>query len=229
MTLKEMIFHRKSCRSYTGEPVDEATLEKIRAADLRPLYPEIKVKTEIVRRDQVRSFLSWLPPQMIAIYSEKTEGYLENIGFLFQQLDLYLQSLGLGACWIGLGRMHPKTAPEVEGMKFVILLAFGHPSGDQLRHDAAEFKRKSMEKISDRPDANLEPARIAPSAVNYQPWYFVHEGEKIHVYCSRKGGRLDIGIALAHLYIANEQTFRFVKAENMPDLPGYRYIGSVSL
>ena len=129
MTLKEMIFHRKSCRCYTWEPVDEATLEKIRAADLRPLYPEIGVKTEIVRRDQVRSFLSWLPPQMIAIYSEKTEGYLENI----------------------------------------------------------------------------------------------------HVYCSRKGGRLDIGIALAHLYIANERTFRFIKAENMPDLPGYRYIGSVSL
>ena len=229
MTLNEMIYHRKSCRSYTAEPVDAETLEKIRAFEMKPLYPEIKMKMEIVRREQVMSFLKWLPPQMIAIYSEKADGYLENVGFMFQQLDLYLQTLGLGACWIGLGRMHPKTAPEVDGMKFVILLAFGHPQGEQYRHDAAEFRRKSMDKIADRDDARLEPARLAPSGVNGQPWYFAHEGDTIHAYCGRKGSKLAVGIALTHLYIANEATFRFFKAENMPDIPGHRYVGSVDL
>ena len=33
---------------------------------------------------------------------------LENAGFIFQQVDLYIQSLGLGSCWVGLGR--PKGA-----------------------------------------------------------------------------------------------------------------------
>ena len=91
------------------------------------------------------------------------------------------------------------------------------------------FKRKPMEQITDKPDPRLEPARLAPSAVNSQPWYFTHEGDIIHAYCSKKGSRLDAGIALAHLYVANEDTFRFFQAENVPDVTGYGYIGSVSL
>ena len=229
MTLNEMIFKRKSCRSFTNVPVDAATMETIKAFPMKPLYPEIKVHWDIVSRNQVKCICPWTTPQLIAIYSEETEGYLENIGFLFQQMDLYLQTLGLGVCWLGMGRMNPRTTTVVDGMKFVILLAFGHPKGDQLRHDLKGFKRKSLAQIADNPDPRLEPARLAPSAVNSQPWYFTHEGDAIHVYCSRKGSRLDAGIALAHLYVANEKTFHFFKADHITDLPGYAYIGSVTL
>ena len=229
MTLNEMIFKRKSCRSFTGKPVDAATIETIKAFPMKPLYPEIKVHWDIVPRTQVKCICPWTTPQLITVYSEETDGYLENIGFLFQQMDLYLQALSLGVCWLGMGRMNPKTTTVVEGMKFVIMLAFGHPKGDQLRHDMKGFKRKSMEQIADEPDPRLEPARLAPSAVNSQPWFFVHEGDIIHVYCSKKGSRLDAGIALAHLYAANEGSFRFFKADYITDLPGYTYIGSVTL
>ena len=229
MTLNEMIYHRKSCRSFTGVPVDAATIETIKAFPMKPLYPEIRVHWDIVPRNQVKCICPWTTPQLITIYSEEADGYLENIGFLFQQMDLYLQTLGLGVCWLGMGRMNPKTTTAVEGMKFVIMLAFGHPKGDQLRHDLKGFKRKPMEQITDMPDPRLEPARLAPSAVNSQPWYFAHEGDTIHVYCSKKGSRLDAGIALAHLYVSNEDTFRFFKADQTADLPGYTYIGSVTL
>ena len=229
MTLNEMIFMRKSCRSFTNIPVNAATIETVKACLMKPLYPDIKVHWDIVPRNQVKCICPWTTPQLITIYSEAVDGYLENIGFLFQQMDLYLQTLGLGVCWLGMGRMNPKTAPEVEGMKFVIMLAFGYPKGDQLRHDLKGFKRKSMEQITDKADVRLEPARLAPSAINSQPWYFTHEDDTIHVYCSRKGSRLDIGIALAHLYVANEERFRFFKAEHMTDLPGYSYVGSVRL
>ena len=229
MTLNEMIFKRKSCRSFTGNPVDVATIETIKAFPMKPLHPEIKVHWDIVPRNQVKCICPWTTPQLITVYSEEADGCLENIGFLFQQMDLYLQTLGLGVCWLGMGRMNPKTTTVVEGMKFVIMLAFGHPKGDQLRHDMKGFKRKSMEQIADKPDPRLEPARLAPSAVNSQPWFFVHEGDIIHVYCSKKGSRLDAGIALAHLYAANEGSFRFFKADHITDLPGYTYIGSVTL
>ncbi|MBQ4550147.1 MAG: nitroreductase, partial [Oscillospiraceae bacterium] len=86
-----------------------------------------------------------------------------------------------------------------------------------------------LAQIADTPDPRLEPARLAPSAVNSQPWYFTHEGDAIHVYRSRKGSRLDAGIALAHLYVANEKTFHFFKADQITDLAGYTYIGSVTL
>ena len=229
MALKEMIFKRKSCRSFTGVPVDAATLETIKAFPMKPLYPEIKVHWDIVPRNQVKCICPWTTPQLITIYSEEADGYLENIGFLFQQMDLYLQTLGLGVCWLGMGRMNPKTTTVVEGMKFVIMLAFGYPKGDQLRHDLKGFKRKSMEQITDRPDPRLEPSRLAPSAVNSQPWYFTHEGDTIHVYCARKGSRLDAGIALAHLYVSCEDAFRFFLADRPADLPGYTYIGTVTL
>ena len=229
MTLQEMISHRKSCRSFTGRPVDGEELEKILSFELKPLYPHIKVRMDIVGRDKVKCICPWTTPQLIAIYSEETEGYLENIGFLFQQMDLYLQTLGLGVCWLGMGRMNPKTTTVVEGMKFIIMLSFGYPKGDQLRRDGKGFKRKPMGQITDREDPRLEPARLAPSAVNSQPWFFTHEGETIHVYCSQRGSRLDAGIALSHLYVANENTFQFYREEKVPGLSGYDYIGSVVL
>jgi len=229
MTLNEMIYKRKSCRSFTNVPVDTATIETIKAFPMKPLYPDIKIHWDIVPRNQVKCICPWTTPQLITIYSEETEGYLENIGFLFQQMDLYLQTLGLGVCWLGMGRMNPKTTTEVEGMKFVIMMAFGYPKGNQLRHDLKGFKRKTMEQITDKTDPRLEPARLAPSAVNSQPWYFTHEDDVIHVYCAKKGSRLDIGIALAHLYVANEETFRFFKAEKVPEIPGHGYICSVAL
>ena len=229
MTLQEMIFHRKSCRSFMNKPLEPEMMEKVLSFEPKPLYPDIKVRMDIVSRDKVKCICPWTTPQVITIYSEETEGYLENIGFLFQQMDLYLQTLGLGVCWLGLGQMNPKTTQPVEGMKFVIMMAFGYPKGDQLRHDLKGFKRKSLEQIADRTDPKLEPARLAPSAVNSQNWYFTHEGNAIHVYCSKKGTRLDAGIALAHLYVSNEEGFRFFKAENVQDLTGYHYIGSCKL
>jgi len=86
-----------------------------------------------------------------------------------------------------------------------------------------------MEQITDKPDPRLEPARLAPSAINSQPWYFTHKDDTIHVYCSKKGSRLDAGIALAHLYAANEETFRFFKAADTPTVPGYEYTGSCEI
>lgn len=234
MALHEMISKRKSCRSYTGVPVEAAVLEKIKTFPMKPLYPDIKVHWEIVERKQVKCICPWTTPQLIAIYSEKKEGYLENAGFLFQQMDLYLQSLGLGACWLGMGKMHGKTAPDVPGMQFVILLAFGNPEGEHLRPDGTGFKRKSLEEIADSLDAHLEPARLAPSSVNSQPWYFIHEEDTIHVYCAKNSmlaymNRIDMGITLAHLYLTHVQSFQFFPCENPPAVQNHDYIGSIHL
>ncbi len=234
MTLNEMIYKRKSCRSFTGVPVDAEMIEKIKTFPMKPLFPEIKVHWDIVPRNQVKCICPWTTPQLITVYSEKKEGWLENVGFMFQQMDLYLQSIGLGVCWLGMGKMNPMTAPAVEGMRFAIMLTFGHPKGDQQRQNLKEFKRKTLVEIAELPDPKLEPARLAPSSVNSQPWFFTHEGDIIHAYCTQKGvlgymNHIDMGIALAHLYVANEETFRFFRSENALALPGYGYIGSIML
>lgn len=63
MTLNEMIYHRRSCRSFLGQPVDSETIEKILSFEMKPLYPEIKVRMDIVSRNQVKCICPWTTPQ----------------------------------------------------------------------------------------------------------------------------------------------------------------------
>ena len=242
--LQEMIDKRKSVRKYTGEPVDDATVQKILdfIADTKPLYPDIRVCSEIVGRESVKSILPWLPPQILSIYSEDKDGAPENIGFIYQQLDLYLQSIGLGACWVGMCKPDEKKGgarESADGLKFVMMIAFGYPKGNGRRKSVSEFKRKSLFDISDRADDRLRPAALAPSSINSQPWYFVHEGDTIHVYCVQQGllkkkvvsgiNLLDTGIALAHLYVSYPDAFRFFRADAPTQVKNYQYVGSLNL
>ena len=239
-SLYDMIYQRKSFRKYKDIPVDEETLNKVFdfIKSAKSLYPEIKVAAEILKREQIRTIMSWMPPQCIAIYSEEHEWDLENAGFIFQQVDLYLQSLGLGACWVGLGRPKGTAVRNKENDgKFVILLTIGYPE-ESLRNDVSQFKRKSLAEISDVVDETLEPARLAPSAVNSQPWYFVHEGEVYHLFRTKPGlikgrslndfNRIDVGIVLAHMYIAHSDTFSFYRGE-YPEWKNGIYIGIFSI
>ena len=59
MTMKEMIFSRKSCRSFTGQPVDGEMIEKILSFEPKPLYPQINVRMDIVGREQVKCICPW--------------------------------------------------------------------------------------------------------------------------------------------------------------------------
>ena len=240
MNLTEMIYRRKSVRSFTNGLVSDEILNRIEefVASAKPLYPEIKVKMEIVPRNQVKCICPWTTQQLITIFSEDKPGYLENVGFIFQQLDLYIQSIGIGTCWLGMGTL---TAEDVfekqrqDGLKYVMMIAFGHPKGKALRDGKTDFKRKPLGEISDLEDERLEPARLAPSSVNSQPWYFAHEENVIHVYCMHKGllnktlgntNQLDVGIALAHMYVANKDTFSFKKLDQHNNKKDCTYIGS---
>ena len=241
MDLKNMITKRASVRKYTDRPVSEEIRSEILDIfrQATPLYPDIQVEAKIVDREQVRFYMPWKTPQLIAFFSENKPGYLENAGFLLQQVDLYLQSRGLGACWLGMGKFRKSEVPQMDGMEFVIFIAFGHPEGKYLRENLTQFKRKPMTEITDREDPRLEPARLAPSATNSQPWYFTHEGETIHAFCSEAGllrhkmlgnmNRIDMGIALAHLYITNPETFRFEYCPPANTPKGHRYTGSITL
>lgn len=242
MNLSDMIYKRKSCRSYTGEPVDQETLDKIYEfyKTIRPLYPDIRVEYDILAKDQVKCILPWITPQLMTIFSEDKEGFRENVGFIFQQLDLYMQSIGLGVCWLGMGKINPKEyITSNDNMKYVIMLALGHPKGDGLRSGMGEFKRRKLSDICDEKDHRLQVAQYAPSSVNSQPWYFTHEDNAIHLHCVQQGlfkvktlgdmNRIDVGIALAHLYVANPDTFHFFKTDNVKPVKGYGYIGSFTI
>ena len=243
MDMKDIIYRRKSFRSYSKELLSADILQEIEKSitEAKPLYPHIKFDWKIIGTDDIKCVQNWRAPHYIAMFTEETDGARENLGFIFQQVELYMQSMGIGSCWLGMGK--PADAeiynPDKHtDMQFVMMLAFGTPENEAYRSDIAEFKRKTLAEISDVEDTRLECARIAPSAVNSQPWYFVHDGDIIHVYCITKYlihkvlgkmNKFDMGIALAHIYAENKETFEFFRTENPKEIKGYYYIGSIKI
>lgn len=238
MSLREAIYKRKSVRKYHPEGLDEKTLQNIQNyfTEIKPLYCDTKINFSIVGKEHVKGIASLYSPHYIIAMSESKSGYLVNVGFMLQQVDLYLSSIGFGGCWLGMVR--PKEKSFGGDMEFVIAFAFGKPA-ESLYRELVDFKRKSLDKISDVVDSRLEVVRLAPSAMNLQNYYFVTEGSAVHVYCAKAGmltikhlekmREIDVGIALSHLYIENSVSFRFFEVENHKEIKGYFYVGSVEI
>ena len=183
----EMIYKRKSVRHYDGsQAVSAQELEQIRCAldAVEPLL-DIPVSFRIVRREETTCM--WGEYCLMA-YSEPREGYLLNIGYLLEQMDLVFASMEIGACWYGFGK--PKETDAVDGKEFVIMMAFGKCKMEKFRQESAKIRRKKLDVIcGDMERADLlevlRTAHYAPSACNSQPWRVRLEAEKLQVYRSR--------------------------------------------
>ncbi len=243
--LYETIFKRKSIRNYDLTPLDQNTLAKISEFmdSLKPINSDIKVELKIISPDDVKRRVMKKAPHYIAVFSESKEHYLTNVGFMLQQMDLYLSASGIGSCWQGI----PKPTKEVlqsSNLEFIILIAFGKPAEPLHRSKLSEFRRKPLNEISDikNKDELLDAARFAPSAGNSQPWFFTEDKNMIHAYINKpsfvkglllkKYIALDVGIALYHLKLAAEyygKETQIVFDKTAPDYPskGYEYIASL--
>jgi len=230
-TTKEIIRKRKSIRKYDLTPLDASVLEDVQARieNVKPLYPDIKYSIKIVSK--AKGLLNVKAPHYLIFQSEEKEGYLENIGFIGQQLDLYFSGAGLGACWLGTAKPEKKESTELNN---VLGISFGNPA-EPLHRDFKDFKRKSLASISEGDDERLEAARLAPSGVNAQNWYFIAENGKIHCYRKKanpilgfiydKLACIDLGIAICHIAEESE-SFSFTK-EEAPGRKGCIYSGTV--
>lgn len=229
MNLEKQIFVRKSCRNYSDDEIDLNLIHDFMNS-VKQLNEGINYHYEILTLDEVNSRLRFTAPYYLAIYTDKKENHID-MGFIFQQLCLYLQSIGIGNCWVGL------ASPKKKSSDFVISIAFG--KSDKMTRDLSQFKRKGLSQISDVEDERLIPAQLAPSAINLQPWYFKHSSDGFDVYqvkqnilkrqIVKKWNPIDVGIALAHMYVANEDTFEFYKKTNFEDIKGHIYIGSIKI
>ena len=190
--LYPMLFKRKSFHIFkdTGH-IEEGELEQICAcfSACQPLIPEIKVEMKIVpaaettcRRGQ---------EYCILLYSEKKENYLQNIGYIGAQLDLYLASLNLGALWFGIGKTEVQSD---NGLDFVIMIAIAKVAPDKFRKDMFKSKRKPLDEIWEgecyRDIGNI--VRFSPSACNTQPWKVTAEEKVLTVYRHKKPGKRGI-------------------------------------
>jgi nitroreductase len=246
-TLYETIFKRKSIRNYDLTPLDSNTLNTIsnHLNNLEPLYDNIKTEFKIIGTDDVKRRMMKKAPHYIAAFSEVKEGYLTNIGFMLQQMDIYLSASGIGSCWQGIPKLK-KEVLESEELKFIILIAFGKPNMPLYRTSVSEFKRKPLKDINDFNGLQelLEAVRLAPSATNSQPWFLKGDNNLLHIYAIKPGFvrglvakkyiPIDVGIALYHLKLAAEhlgkKTEIFIDKILKKDNPdGYEYVASMKL
>ena len=212
--LYEMIFKRKSFhlfRNIGNNHLTEKELNDIEKefAKFKPLVKDIKVKIKIVKKESILRGQEYC----ILFYSEKKDNYLQNIGYLGEQLDLYLVSKNIGTLWFGIGKPEEK---ELDGLDYVIMIAIAKvDSRDKFRKDMYKSKRKELSEIWDGVNyqdiANI--VRFAPSACNTQPWKVEATEKEIKVYRYRKEGKrgimpknkviyynkIDIGIFLCFL------------------------------
>jgi len=231
-TAKEIIRKRKSIRKYDLNPLDVSVIKEVQSQieNLKPLYPDIKYTIKIVSK--AKGLLNVKAPHYLIFQSEKKEGYLENIGFVGQQLDLYLSGAGLGSCWLGTAKPSKKEASDLNN---VLGISFGNPA-EPLYRELADFKRKPLADISEGSDERLEAARLAPSGINAQNWYFIAEAGNIHCYRKKanpilgfiydKLACIDLGIAICHIAEESEN-FSFTKESDPPIRKGCIYTGTV--
>ena len=110
-----MIFRRKSFhifRNVGNESISEGELNDIQSAyaEFTPLTPEIKTAIRIVPEKQTNCKRGG--EYCVLLYCEKKDGYLQNIGYLGEQLDLYLVSRNIGTLWFGIIRGSPEVFPN---------------------------------------------------------------------------------------------------------------------
>jgi len=215
--LYDAIFKRKSIRNYNSVPLDQGRLEEISEnfRDLKQLSDGIKTEFNIISPDQVTRKGMNKAPHFIAAFSEAKDAYKANIGFMLQQMDLHFSAIGIGSCWLGIPQP-AKEVTETSSLEFIILMSFGNSKEKLQRTGISQFKRKRLSDITNIKDADelLEPARLAPSAVNLQNWYFTGDKNLIHAYSSKSGFfrsivggsyfPVNMGIALCHLQLAAE-------------------------
>ena len=93
---------KENLRNIGNEHLTEEELKDIdkEFSKLKPLIEDIKVKIKIVKKESILRGQEYC----ILFYSEKKENYLQNIGYLGEQLDLYLVSKNIGSLWFGIGK-----------------------------------------------------------------------------------------------------------------------------
>lgn len=123
MNLYDMIYKRKSFHLFrnTGdEKIATNELESIKKHFFlfEPLDKSIKVNIKIVKGEETNCKRG--EEYCILFYSEKKDNYLQNIGYIWEQLDLYLTSLNIGTLWFVMGKTNEQKYNDLD---FVIMMA----------------------------------------------------------------------------------------------------------
>lgn len=237
MSMIKAIKARRGVRTYDGRAVDDALLLQLQAESALWGNPfNIPVSFRFLDAKEH----GFVCPVVVGT-EQYVGGKVQNVpyanaafGYSFEQFILRAQELGLGTVWLGgtMNRAAYEKAMELgEGEMMPCASPLGYPAqrmsvreammrkairaDERLDFEALFFDGDAATPLS-REKAGalalpLEMVRLAPSAVNKQPWRVIVKDDAAHFYCKRSkgmgGGQLDMqmidmGIALCHFDLA---------------------------
>ena len=187
--LYDQIFRRKSYHTFMERSNENITQNELN--DILDAYKKFDslngIKTDIKICKSSETFLLRNEEYRIMIFSEKKDGYLQNVGYIGEQLDLYLFSKNIGALWYGIY----KSDEVYNGLDYVITIAIAKVNN--YRKDMFKAKRKDVNEIWSGDGLNIANiVRFAPSACNSQPWFVENKGNELCVYRKSKSGKVGI-------------------------------------
>lgn len=221
---------RHSRRSYDGAPVDSDILGELEHFCAR-FRPSPVARTILIREAPADIFtgivgsygrVSGSPSAIAVVGTTGAPGVEMSVGYTGEAAVLEATRHGLGTCWIG-GFFKPQRVAHLldlgGGERVFAVSPLGTPSKTLSGLEFAIKTTKAVQGTPRKPAeeiapgfeswlpwvrAGVEAARLAPSAVNRQPWRFRYEDGR--VICAFEGEettskiskKVDCGIAMLH-------------------------------
>ncbi len=266
--ITEQIKARRSVRTYDGRAIDESVKEQLLsfAKDIQnPFNISVGFKFLDAEKDG-------LTCPVVSGTEMYVGGKIKNVpnasvafGYSFVAFVLYAQSLGLGTVWLG-GTMNRSAFEKAMELGEDEMMPCATPIGytakkmsmreNMMRKAIKADKRLPFEELFfdgsfDTPLTKekagkfaepLEMVRLAPSAVNKQPWRVVIADNTAHFYLKRSKGfdhvgkldmqMIDIGIVLCHFALTAEENgidFEFTQSPPNISAFGMQYVASYKM
>ncbi|MBR2788024.1 MAG: hypothetical protein IKD94_02560 [Erysipelotrichaceae bacterium] len=233
----DLIKKRRSVRTFDSGRISEEDLNKIKEY-ARSVDNPYGIEFEWFFLDAGKDGLNVPVIVDCDIYmtgkAKKAEHLEEAFGYSFEKIVLYAQSLGVGTTWIA-GTMDRKAFERAIDLKddevMPCISPLGYPAtkmafreimmrkgikADTRKDNRELFFDEEYNKpliIAENMKDVFEGIRLAPSAVNKQPWRIIRKGNSYHFYLKQelKGEgtldiqKIDIGIALCHFDLLTKQ------------------------
>lgn len=231
--IANVIRGRRSVRTFDGRALRAEDVEKLKDYIRNMENPyEIPVEFKLLeaKKDGLSSPVIAGTEQYIGAKVKRMPHAEEAFGYSFEMLVLCAQSLGVGTTWIG-GTMDRAAFEHAMALGADEMMPCASPLGYPAEKMSLRetMMRKGVKADSRFPFAELffnadgtpltkeragklaeplELVRLAPSAVNKQPWRVFLDGDAAHFYEKKNKGfvaektgdlqKVDLGIALCH-------------------------------
>lgn len=240
-SIREAVRGRRSVRTFDGKGLTAEERGKIEALCREAGSPyDVQIEYRILDagEHELKSPVISGTDVYIAAKMKREEHFEEALGFSFEKIVLEAQEMGIGTTWIGgtMDRPAFERAMELrEDEVMPCISPLGHPAkrmslketlmrkgvGADRRKPFGElffdgaFGKPLTEEKAGALAFPLEMVRLAPSAVNKQPWRIVTEEGRAHFYMLQSKGfsaaasgnmqKIDMGIALCHFFFAAKE------------------------